>query len=155
MSLSRPGLQDRFDTLRSVLRGRVEGVPLGDVPDRLLHSSGLPSESQYAWFLAQIANGGWFGDVVLFGGAELAGNQFFLEGHPEISTDGLVIGTLLYDPLVLRSNGDVFVIRDGVVGLVAPFEEVLWALVSCEGYLKFISESADGWAVFLTEQNML
>ena len=148
-------LKDRFATIRAELGRRVDGIRLGELAAPLPNPSGLSSRFQYSWFLSQIANGGHCGVVVLLSSDELSRSQFYLEEFPEFSDDGLVIGSLLYDPLVLRSTAGVFVLRDGIASPLAQFEELVSALVSSAGYLEIIGDSADGWGTFLREQNML
>lgn len=154
-SLSREELTGRFATIRATLGGRVGGVRLGEISSPLPPPAGVVLSVQFSWFLSEVANGVWCGDVVLFSGAELSRNQFFLEANPEFSADGQVIGTLLYDPLVLRSTGFVFVVRDGAASLLCSFEELLSALVSSSRYLEIISQATDGWETLLREQYML
>lgn len=138
-------LRSRIAQIRSAVEADPEGIVAGEVRPPYPHAStGVPLWDQ---FLAE-ADGGRFGSIDIWPAADLAQNQFYTSEVQGGSEGWLVIGQVLYEPLMLsRETGNVMVHpQTGDARSLGSVDHFLAHHVFGAGYADLVlGGEQDGW----------
>lgn len=139
----------RLATLRARLDVRPDGVLVGDIPA----GATAPASGDDTWDqVLALADGGRLGSVDLFSSANLARNQFVLADVLGGQETWLVIGQVLYQPLLLSRASHELSIRtaDGELRALGPATAAINHYLLGSGYLELDPTFAeDDWWEFL------
>lgn len=146
-------LRLRLEAARERLRSDPEGPIAGDLPPGY-HGSLEGFHPAYADFL-RVCDGGRFGEIDLWAGDELGGNQYLVSSIPGGASRWLVIGQVLYQPLALERSTSQLTLFD-TEGLEAralgDLDKFLEGLLSAQGYLAVTqAEEPDEWSRLLAD----
>jgi hypothetical protein len=135
-------LSEIFDFLRKCLTTDGSLYKLFCVYDP--SSDHVPAKifgSEYAAFISRLSDGGRFGVVDLWSGSELMGNQFRVT-EPEKYVE---IGQVLYEPLLMDKDSQVYWSKDEVLRSLGSFDCFLRDYVFGSGYLALSATADDPW----------
>ncbi|MFC4254647.1 hypothetical protein GRI97_04370 [Altererythrobacter xixiisoli] len=138
-------LLNRIVELRARLAAEPAAPLFGDIPAGSVN----PQTGSPLWddFL-RVADGARFGSVDLFSSSEISGKQFYLQGR----TDALVIGQILYLPLILDKNtGCLALMRDDTIVDLGPCDPFIETFLLGPRYVE-IEESFvdDDWCTIVS-----
>lgn len=146
----------RIELLRAWLEASPERFIAGELPSG---NPSPPEEAQragYAEFLRH-CDGGRFGPIDFFGGAQLPFEQGPADLWRDAVGDALVVGSYLSDPMVLRENGlfKLVALDSAQLQPLGSLGEFLEVLVG-PGYLALFADAAeDPWGQALAAAGLL
>jgi hypothetical protein len=156
-----PLLKDKIARVKAVLTADPQGVVAGDVhtPASVIPISISNHWRPYSEFLLE-ADGGRFGSIDVWSHAEISVKQYPSVDYPGGQDRWLVIGQLLYDPLVLEADtGQLYLFKRDCEAngeLLGEFDEFFTYAVFGERYVEVIADgNQDEWWAVLRSAGIL
>jgi hypothetical protein len=100
-------LKKKLEICRLKLIGDPDGYVVGNIAGSISNID-CPSGHWLTFF--ELANGGRFGEIDLWGFEELNNNQYYCEDLPGGENEWLIIGQVLYEPLAISKTSGLVVL---------------------------------------------
>lgn len=145
-----PVLKDRISKVREALANSPIGVLAGHIPYGISRDAARENKwSSYFSFLEEV-NGGRFGSVDIWSFDEYGSKQYLASEYTNGTKTWLVIGQLLYEPLVLEANTDqLYLFRENGSNSGEPlgtFDTFFSEVIFGKSYPRFIADGGlDEW----------